>query len=150
MKESVGAIIYFKNLYLIQKRSLKRNIYFPGIFGVFGGNVNKKEKVYQAIFREIKEELDIDLNYHQVKFFLKISISSKHFKKNRYRYYYSINITKPQLNSIVLREGDSYNLLSTSKINKLKFVPWDLSAILYFENYVRQKRSVKPKKFLPT
>jgi len=146
VKESVGAIIYFKNLYLIQKRSLKRNIYFPGIFGVFGGNVNKKEKVYQAIFREIKEELDIDLNYHQVKYFLRISINSKHFKKNRSRYYYSINITKSQLNSIVLKEGDSYHLLSSSKINKLKFVPWDLSAILYFKNYIRQKRSVKPKK----
>ena len=146
MKESVGAIIYFKNLYLIQKRSLKRNIYFPGIFGVFGGNVNKKEKVYQAIFREIKEELDIDLNYHQVKYFLRISINSKHFKKNRSRYYYSINITKSQLNSIVLKEGDSYHLLSSSKINKLKFVPWDLSAILYFKNYIRQKTSVKPKK----
>ena len=124
MKESVGAIIYFKNLYLIQKRSLKRNIYFPGIFGVFGGNVNKKEKVHQAIFREIKEELDIDLKYYQVKYFLKISINSKHFKK-----------------------GDSYHLLNSRKLNKLKFVPWDLSAILYFENYIRQKRSVKPKKF---
>ncbi len=147
MKESVGAIIYFKNLYLIQKRSLKRNIYFPGIFGVFGGNVNKKEKVHQAIFREIKEELDIDLKYYQVKYFLKISINSKHFKKNRSRFYYSINITKSQLDSIVLKEGDSYHLLNSRKLNKLKFVPWDLSAILYFENYIRQKRSVKPKKF---
>ena len=147
MKESVGAIIYFKNLYLIQKRSFKRNIYFPGIFGVFGGNVNKKEKVHQAILREIKEELDIDLNYHQVKYFLKISINSKHFKKNRSRFYYSINITKSQLDSINLKEGDSYHLLNLRKLNKLNFVPWDLSAILYFENYIRQKRSVKPKKF---
>jgi 8-oxo-dGTP pyrophosphatase MutT (NUDIX family) len=147
VKKSVGAIIYFKNLYLIQKRSLKINIYFPGVFGVFGGNVNEKEKVHQAIFREIKEELDIDLNYHQVKYFLKISINSKHFKKNRSRYYYSIKITKSQLNSIVLKEGDSYHLLNLRKLNKLNFVPWDLSAILYFENYIRQKRSVKPKKF---
>ena len=146
MKESVGAIIYFKNLYLIQKRSLKRNIYFPGIYGVFGGNVSKKEKVYQAILREIKEELDLDLSHHQVKYFLKISIKSKHFKKNRSRYYYSINITKSQLNSIVLKEGDSHHLFNSKKINKLNFVPWDLSAILYFENYIRQKRSVKPKK----
>ena len=146
MKESVGAIIYFKNLYLIQKRSLKRNIYFPGIFGVFGGNVNKKEKVHQAIIREIKEELDIDLNYSQLKHFLRVSINSKHFKKNRSRYYYSIKITKSQLNSIVLKEGDSYHLLSLSKIDKLNFVPWDLSAILYFENYIKKKKSVKPKK----
>ena len=97
--------------------------------------------------KEIKEELDIDLNYQQVKYFLKISINSKHFKKSRSRYYYSINITESQLNSIVLKEGDSYHLLSLSKIDKLNFVPWDLSAILYFENYIRQKRSVKQKKF---
>ena len=146
MKKSVGAIIYFKNLYLIQKRSLKKNIYFPGAFGVFGGNVNIAEKAHEAIIREIKEELDIDLNYKQIKYFLKISINSKHFKKNRNRYYYSINITKAQLNSIVLKEGDSYHLLSLSRIDKINFVPWDLSAILYFDNYIRQKRSVKPKK----
>lgn len=146
MKKSVGAIIYFKNLYLIQKRSLKKNIYFPGAFGAFGGNVDIAEKAHEAIIREIKEELDIDLNYKQIKYFLKISINSKHFKKNRNRYYYSINITKAQLNSIVLKEGDSYHLLSLSRIDKINFVPWDLSAILYFDNYIRQKRSVKPKK----
>ena len=146
MKKSVGAIIYFKNLYLIQKRSLKKNIYFPGAFGAFGGNVDIAEKAHEAIIREIKEELDIDLNYKQIKYFLKILINSKHFKKNRNRYYYSINITKAQLNSIVLKEGDSYHLLSLSRIDKINFVPWDLSAILYFDNYIRQKRSVKPKK----
>ena len=65
MKKSVGAVIFYKNLYLIQKRSLKKNIYFPGLYGVFGGNVNKLEKSKRAIIREIKEELDINLNYDQ-------------------------------------------------------------------------------------
>lgn len=145
MKKSVGAIIYFKNSYLIQKRSLKKNIYFPGIFGVFGGSTNKFERTDKAIIREIKEELNIDLNYNQVKFFLKISIHSKHFKTKRMRYYFGINIKKKQLKSLDLREGDSFHLFNLEKIKKIKFVPWDLSAILYFNNYIKQKKSIKPK-----
>lgn len=144
MKKSVGAVIFYKNLYLIQKRSLKKNIYFPGLYGVFGGNVNKLEKSKRAIIREIKEELDINLNYDQAQYFLKISINSKHFKKNRVRFYYSLKITEEQLNSMILKEGESLHLINIQKIKKLEFVPWDLSAILYFNYFIRKKRTVKP------
>jgi hypothetical protein len=27
----------------------------------------------------------------------------------------------------------------------LNFVPWDLSAILYFDGYIKKKKSVRPK-----
>ena len=46
MKNSVGAIIYQGNKYLIQKRSKKKKIYFPQLYGVFGGGVNKNEKTF--------------------------------------------------------------------------------------------------------
>jgi 8-oxo-dGTP pyrophosphatase MutT (NUDIX family) len=145
VKKSVGVIIYFKNRYLIQKRSLKKNIYFPGIFGVFGGNVNKSEKVSAAVIREIHEELNIKLSFKQIKSFLNISINSQHFKKNRRRYFFSVKITKNQLDSIILKEGDSFKLFNLGKIKTIKFVPWDLAAILYFEYYIKSKKSVKPK-----
>lgn len=146
MKKSVGAVICFKDKYLIQKRSNKKNIYFPNLFGVFGGTVEKKEKTIRAIVREIFEELNIKLNSKQVKFFFKISIFSRHFLKNRSRFYFFVNILKSQLNSINLKEGQSYHLININKIKKLDFVPWDLSAILYFDKYIRKNKSVKPKK----
>ena len=145
MKKSVGVVIYFKDKYLIQKRSNKKNIYFPNLFGVFGGNVEKKEKIIKAVIREIFEELNIKLNSKQVKFFFKISINSRHFLKNRSRFYFFVKILKSQLNSINLKEGQSYHFINISKIKKLDFVPWDLSAILYFDKYIRKNKSIKPK-----
>ena len=145
MKKSVGAVIYFKDKYLIQKRSNKKNIYFPNLFGVFGGNVEKKEKIIKAVIREIFEELNIKLNFKKVKFFFKISINSRHFLKNRSRFYFFVKILKSQLNSINLKEGQSYHFINISKIKKLDFVPWDLSAILYFDKYIRKNKSIKPK-----
>ena len=144
--KSVGAVIYFKNKYLIQKRSRKKNIYFPNLYGVFGGAVNIRETNLSAICREIDEELNIKIKRDQAKFFLKISINSIHFKKYRSRFYYSIKISKTQFNSLNLKEGASFHLFSIKKLKKYNFVPWDLSAILYYDGYIKKGKSVKPKK----
>ena len=144
--KSVGAVICYKNKYLIQKRNNKKNIYFPNLCGVFGGAANINEKNSKAIVREIYEELSIKINPKQAKFFLKVSINSKHFKKYRSRYYYSIKISESQLNSINLREGKDMYLLDIKNLKRLNFVPWDLSAILYYDGYIGKEKSVKPKK----
>ena len=107
--------------------------------------MEKKEKISEAINREILEELNIELKSKQAKFFFKILINSRHFLKNRSRSYFFVNISKSQLNSINLQEGQSYHLMSLVKIKKLEFVPWDLAAILYFDKYIRRKINVKPK-----
>ena len=143
MKRSVGAVIYLKDKYLVQKRSKKKKIYFPQMYGVFGGGVNKKENIAQAIKRELKEELDLNLNLNEIKIFLKISINSRHFKNNRSRHYFSVKISKKQLNSIILREGQSFHLLNLQNIKKLNFVPWDLSAILYFDGFIKKNKKVR-------
>lgn len=145
MKSSVGAVIYLKDKYLIQKRSNKKNIYFPQLYGVFGGGVNFNEKPLKAIKREIFEELEIKVNLAQIKYFLSLSINSRHFKNKRFRSYYAIKITKKIFSYINLREGQSFHLLKIQDIKKLNFVPWDLSAILYFDGYIKKKRSVKPR-----
>ena len=143
MKRSVGAVIYLKDKYLVQKRSKKKKIYFPQMYGVFGGGVNKKENIAQAIKRELKEELDLNLNLNEIKIFLKISINSRHFKNNRSRHYFSVKISKKQFNSIILREGQSFHLLNLQNIKKLNFVPWDLSAILYFDGFIKKNKKVR-------
>ena len=113
------------------------------MYGVFGGGVNKKENIAQAIKRELKEELDLNLNLNEIKIFLKISINSRHFKNNRSRHYFSVKISKKQFNSIILREGQSFHLLNLQNIKKLNFVPWDLSAILYFDGFIKKNKKVR-------
>ena len=143
MKKSVGAVVYLKDKYLVQKRSKKKNIYFSQMYGVFGGGVDKNENTFHAIKRELKEELDLNFNLKEIKFFLKTSINSRHFKNNRSRYYFSVKISKKQFHSIILREGQSFHLLDTKKIKKLNFVPWDLSAILYFDGFIKKNKKVR-------
>ncbi len=144
MKRSVGAIIYLNNKYLVQKRSKKKKIYFPQLYGVFGGGVNINEKNLHAIKREIFEELELNLRLDKIKYFLQISLNSRHFKNKRSRLYFSIKITKKQFKSIKLREGQSFHLLNIKNLKKLNFVPWDLAAISYFEGFIKKKRQVKP------
>jgi 8-oxo-dGTP diphosphatase len=145
VSKSVGAILYIKNKYLVQKRSKKKNIYFPNMYGLFGGGLNLNEKFLNGIHREIYEELDLKLNLKKIKNFLTISINSRHFKKSRSRKYYAIKINNKQITSIKLKEGQSFHFLGINQIKKLNFVPWDLSAILYFHNYILKKKSVKPR-----
>ncbi len=148
MNKSVGAILYLNNKFLVQKRSNKKNIYFPNLYGLFGGGLNENEKFKNGVQRELYEELNLKLKINEIKYFLKISINSKHFKKYRSREYFSIKIKKKQISSIKLKEGQSFQFLTINQIKKLNFVPWDLSAILYFNNYILKNKSVKPKVYL--
>ena len=59
MTKSVGVILYFNNKYLIQKRSKKKNIYFPNMYGLFGGGLNKNENFLSGVYRELYEELSL-------------------------------------------------------------------------------------------
>ena len=102
--------------------------------------MNLNESCSQAIKREINEELN--LNLKKYKHFLSISINSRHFKKYRMRKYYSVIINKK---SIKLNEGQSIHFLTIGQIKKLNFVPWDLSALLYFDAYILKNRTVKPR-----
>ena len=137
MTRSVGSVLFIKNKFLIQKRSNKKNIYFPNLYGVFGGGLNSSEKFLRGIRRELYEELGLKFDLKKIQYFLKISINSRHFKKYRIRKYYSIKITNKQLKLIKLNEGQSFHLLTLKQLKKLNFVPWDLSAILYFNNYIK-------------
>ena len=143
MSNSVGLIIVFKNKYLVQKRDMKKNIYFPGIFCVFGGQCLKNETPKNAIKREIKEELDIyPRSVHQ---FLKIKFNTKALT-NRTRTYFFYKLDKKLKEKILLKEGKSYHFYGVKKIKFIKFVPWDLAAILYYHFNILKKEQIKPKK----
>ena len=143
MSNSVGLIIFFRNKYLVQKRDIKKNIYFPGIFGLFGGKCLKNETSKNAIKREIKEELNIyPLSVHQ---FLKIKFNTK-VLSNRTRTYFFYKLEEKLKKKIFLKEGKSYHFYDIKKIKLIKFVPWDLAALLYYHFHILKKEQVKPEK----
>ncbi len=141
--KSVGAIIFYKGKYLIQKRDNKKNIFFPNFWGVFGGNVKNNENTKKAILRELKEELNLSFKEPIKK--LSLKISSKNFKPVRDRIFY---VCEPKIikKKIKIYEGKDFALLSFYSLKKLNFVPWDFSAISYHYYDTVKNLQILPKK----
>tara|TARA_Y100001970_G_C14161915_1_gene819056 strand:+ start:886 stop:1329 length:444 start_codon:yes stop_codon:yes gene_type:complete len=141
--KSVGAIIFYKGKYLIQKRDNKKNIFFPNFWGVFGGGLKKNEDAKKAILRELKEELNLTFEKPIKK--LSLKVSSKNFKPVRHRIFFICHLkTLPK--KIKIYEGKDFALLPFYKIKKLNFIPWDFSAISYHYYDVVKNLQILPKK----
>ena len=134
---SVKAIICHKGKYLLQKRDNKKNIYFPGLWGVFGGNCKKKEKLIGSLKRELKEELN--LNFINIRKIFTLKIKSKNFEPERSNHYFLCKLPLNYNKNIILNEGSAYAFFNIKKVNKLKIIPWDL-AVLHYHNFTHIKK----------
>ena len=143
MKKSVGAIIIYKNKFLLQKRDKKNDIYFPDLWGVFGGSLKNKESPKMAVEREIMEEINVKLKFKK---FLENDILSKNFNPRRRRYFFYSNIKYREIKKIVLNEGKSFDFFNLKQLEKLSIVPWDYAAIKYFYFSKIKKMQVIPQK----
>ena len=97
---SVGVVIVdsSQNL-LLQKRDQKNSIYFPGLWGLFGGACDSCEPPEEAAVREIKEELSIHLE--EINFFLCLNIQVPDLDGGlRTRSFYSAEISEDAKNLI--------------------------------------------------
>ncbi len=138
MIKSAGAIIFHKNKYLLQLRENKKNIYFPGFWGVFGGLLEKNEEFYQGLEREVKEETQ--LNVKASKMILLNNFSFLDYQKRKRIYFECKILGKPK---ITLNEGESFKFFSFNQLKKLNVVPLDLAAIHYhFLSIVKKKKYV--------
>ena len=69
-----GASIIFvnsRNQIILQLRDNIDNIPYPGRWDLLGGNVEKNESPLQCIIREMKEELELDLDENDLRLFKK-------------------------------------------------------------------------------
>ncbi len=105
-KNVVGIVVKNKKI-LLQLRDNKKNIIFPNKWGFFGGEVNKNENHYNAIKRELFEELNI-------KKFKDLKFVNSYFS-SKYRCFFYIYILK--LNErIKLNEGYDSDFFFENKI----------------------------------
>lgn len=64
-------IMNSKGEFLIQKRSMKKKIH-PGIWSITGGGADTGETTLDAVYRECKEELDIDIAPEQLQLIMSV------------------------------------------------------------------------------
>ena len=132
------------NRLCLQHRDDKKNIFFPGLWGLFGGSVESNESPEQALVREVKEELEIEVIESEK--ILTVTINSLIASLNgKKRHFFLIKLTDFQVKNIVLHEGQEFRFFKPEKIpSSLELAPVDACGIVYCCHTVLKPRGIVP------
>tara|TARA_B100001769_G_C22033527_1_gene555340 strand:+ start:362 stop:901 length:540 start_codon:yes stop_codon:yes gene_type:complete len=133
-QDAVCAVIKYKNKILLQKRDNKKDIFFPGHYGLFGGAIEKKETKFQALKRELSEEIGLNLNLKKVKYLTNLKLD---FKKIGHKVFsrsvYVIEISTKESKNLSLGEGKKMIFIKPLEAYfKLRLIPYDAFALWLF------------------
>lgn len=126
---AVALIVLDDGRYLMQRRSQKPGIFFPGHWGLFGGAVDVGETAAAGLRRELKEELDLDVA--RADYFTEFHFDFSFRNLGRvYRQYYCVSIPAAAVDHLSLGEGDGMAAFAARDIlNHPRVVPYDSFAI---------------------
>ncbi len=125
----VGLIVCDDGRYLMQLRSQKPSIFYPGHWGLFGGAVDPGETADAALSRELREELGVEgLN---ASYFTEFTFDFDFCGHGRvWRRYYRIEVTTSSVRDMVLGEGNDLRAFKAAEIlTGHRVVPYDAFAI---------------------
>lgn len=129
---------------LLQRRDQKTSIYFPGLWGVFGGSCEGDETPEAAILREIWEELAVRVASAEL--FIAWNIRCRDLgDEPRERYFYNVEFTPEMSAGIKLSEGQEYRFFDVRELPPLsQVVPFDLAALIMFSHARLLGSQVRP------
>ena len=134
-KNAVASIIKYNDKYLLQLRDIKNNIFFPNMWGLFGGAIEDNETYLCGLKREINEELNIDIKKKQINFVTNITFEVK--KKCIERYVYFFEINQNQYDKLKINEGQKIGFFDQNELKNIKIVSYDNLALWLFFNSFR-------------
>lgn len=131
--KKIAAIIFEndKGEFLFYLRDNKPEIPFPDYWDLIGGHVEEGETPEDALVREVKEELDIDLKEYS---FFKIyeCLTGDAYENIKYIYTGKINIP---IDKITLLEGVRPKYFSKEEIPNVKFANILKSIVMDYINH---------------
>jgi mutator protein MutT len=116
MQVATALLFDRNNQLLIYLRDDKPEISFPNHWDLFGGHVEKGETPEQALVRELKEELNVDVTDYQ---FYKAFESNNEARANT-KFVFVVKINQ-SANELTLYEGQYLKAISLSERGKYKF-----------------------------
>jgi 8-oxo-dGTP pyrophosphatase MutT (NUDIX family) len=142
-----GLILDQRGRVLLQKRDQKTSIYFPGLWGVFGGSCEGDEAPASAIIREVWEELAVRISTPPL--FLEWDIQCPDLGgEPRKRYFFGIAFDDAMVESIQLREGAGYRFFVVNQLPAVhEIVPFDLAALVMFCHARLLGSQIRPQPF---
>ncbi len=127
---AVAAIIVVdRQRYLMQLRDDAPHIWYPGHWGLFGGAVDAGEDEIAALRRELREELELELE--TAKLFVRFDFDLTPMGLARYsRAFYEVPIGAEACQRLVLHEGAEMRALSGNDALSLpRLAPYDSFAL---------------------
>ena len=113
---TVKAVIYLDDKLLLQLRDQKQDIFYPGVWGLFGGGMDVGEKPIDALKRELLEEIGFEIKS------AKLLFSWNHDKYNSVLHFFLVPLTV-ELEKLCLNEGQGMDLFSIEQIKRLPITP---------------------------
>jgi 8-oxo-dGTP pyrophosphatase MutT (NUDIX family) len=125
----VGLIVLSDGKYLMQLRSEKPGIFYPGHWGLFGGAVDPGEGAEQALRRELYEELGLVIS--DARYFTEYSFDFGFRGQGRvWRRYYLVEIAAASMSDMRLGEGSEMRAFEAKDIlSRPHIVPYDAFAV---------------------
>ena len=145
MHDCVAALLVDdSNSLCLQLRDKKKNIFFPGLWGLFGGSVEANEPPEKALIREIYEELEVEVE--KPKKILTVTIgSSVNSLDGKKRHFFLVKLSNQQITNIVLHEGQRYEFFKYDKIpTPQELAPVDACGIIYCCHTILKPRVIVP------
>lgn len=136
MADAVAAIIRTpQDRFLMQLRDNTPNIWYPGAWGCFGGALDADEKPLDALRRELREELELDIADATLISRLEFDLRPSGYDRC-FRDYYLVEPSADQLTALVLREGEGMAEFPLHELIALPMTPYDAFAVhLYWAKH---------------
>lgn len=126
--EVVGGILIFKGKILCMQRNIGKYEYLNFKYEFPGGKVESGENHPQALMRELKEELDLDLLVHESNYFGKVSHQYPDFKITMYCYLCHLSS-----DHFKQKEHANYKWMTQNELHTLDWVPADFPIVKKLE-----------------
>jgi 8-oxo-dGTP pyrophosphatase MutT (NUDIX family) len=118
-----------KGRYIMQRRDEKDGIFYPGHWGCFGGAVESGESPLEALRRELREELELEIG--EAERFTQIDFDFAPIGHGKVvRVYFETRVSEGAFRSLVLHEGAELGVFAGDELlDGRPVTPYDAFAV---------------------